>query len=135
MIASGALSGPKPLAYRVMFWQTKVNKKTRPMIVSDKENENCNCQNVQNFSYWNRYFVIYPHKCTLNNLKKNCQEKWENAAYLTVKNAKSFQGPKVGPGPQPILAYIACLTPLRCVSKISEKISGPPWPNPRSAGE
>ena len=47
MIASGALSGPQTPAYRVMFQQTKVNEKTRPLIVSDKEKENCICQNVQ----------------------------------------------------------------------------------------
>ena len=71
-----------------MFQRTKVNEKTRPLIVSDKEKENCICQNVQNLSYWNRYLVIYPHKCTLNNLKKKYQEKWENA-YLRVKNARA----------------------------------------------
>ena len=50
------------------------------------------------------------------------------------KKCKSFQGPKVGPGPQLILARFAHLTPLRYVGKISEKISGgPPWPNPGSA--
>ena len=47
---------------------------------------------------------------------------------------KSFQGPKVGPGPRPILAHFAHVTPLHYVGKISEKISGaPPWPNPGSA--
>ena len=35
-----------------------------------------------------RYFVIYPHKCTLKKLKKKYQEKWENA-YLIVKNARA----------------------------------------------
>ena len=40
------------------------------------------------FHIENKYFVIYPHKCTLNNLKKKYQEKWENA-YLTVKNARA----------------------------------------------
>ena len=71
-----------------MFQQTKVNEQTRPLIASDKEKENCICQNVQNLSFCSRYFVIYPHKCTLNNLKKKYQEKWENA-YLTVKNARA----------------------------------------------
>ena len=80
--------GPTPPAYRVMFQQTKVHEKTRPLIVSDKERENCICQNVQNLSYWNRYFVIYPHKCTLDNLKKKYQKKWENA-YVTVKNTRA----------------------------------------------
>ena len=62
--------------------------KTRPLIVSDKEKENCICQNVQTISYWNKYFVIHPHKCTLNNLRKKYQEQWENA-YLRVKNARA----------------------------------------------
>ena len=65
-------------------------KKTKPLIVSDKEKENCICHMFSIFSYWNRYFVIYPHKYTLNNLKKKYQEKWENA-YLTVKNAWAFR--------------------------------------------
>ena len=31
---------------------------------------------------------MYPQKCTLKNLKKKHQEKWENA-YLRVKNARA----------------------------------------------
>ena len=93
-------------AYRVMFQQTKVNETTKPLIVSEKERENCICQNVQNLSYWNRYFVIYPHKCTLNNLKKKYQEKWENA-YVTVKNAGASRA--LGPHQY----WLALLTRLR----------------------
>ena len=80
--------GPRPPAYRVMYLQTNLNEQIRPFIVSDKEKENYICSNGQNLSYWNKYFVIYPHKCTLNNFKKKYQEKWENA-YLTAKNARA----------------------------------------------
>ena len=42
---------------------------------------------------------------------------------------KSFQGPKVGSQPQPILARFTHPTPLRYVGKISERISAPPPPD------
>ena len=115
-------------AYRVMFQQTKVNEKTRPLIVSDKEKENYICQNVQNLLYWNRYFVIYPHKCTLNNLKKKYQKKWENA-YVTIK-MQELPGPALGPW------TLVNIGSLCYVGKIAEKFSGAPlWPNPGSASE
>ena len=41
---------------------------------------------------------------------------------------KSFQGPKAGPGPLPILARFARPTLLCYVSKISGKIFWPPVP-------
>ena len=47
--ASGALSRPHPPACRVMFQQTKVNEETRPLIVSDKEKENCICHMLRIF--------------------------------------------------------------------------------------
>ena len=80
--------GPKPPAYRVMNLQTKWIEQLKPLILSDKENGNCICQNGQNLLYWNRYFVMYPHKCTLKKFKKKYQEKWENT-YLIVKNARA----------------------------------------------
>ena len=48
-------------------------------------------------------------------LQKNANEK-----------CKSSQGPKVGPGPRPILARFARPTPLRYVGKISRKFLPPP---------
>ena len=48
--ASGALS-PRPLAYRLMYLQTKQNEQIRPLIFSDKEKEYCICQNGQNLLY------------------------------------------------------------------------------------
>ena len=59
-------------------------------------------------------------------LKKKYQKKWENA-YLIVKNCKTFQGPKAGPGSWPILACFAHPTPLYYISKISEKFLAPPF--------
>ena len=121
----GPSAGPRPPAYGVLFQQTKVNEKTRPLIVSDKERENCICQNVQNLSYWNRYFVIYPHKCTLNNLKKKFQEKWENA-YMTVKNARVSRALRwaLDPGHY----WLALLTRLHLAmsAKSRKKFLGPP---------
>ena len=49
--ASGTLSGSQTLAYRVMYLETKVNEQIRCLTVSNKEKENCICQNVQNLSY------------------------------------------------------------------------------------
>ena len=73
-----------------------------------------------------RYFVIYPHKCTLKKLKKKYQEKWENA-YLIVKNARASRALRraLDPG-QYFMARFARQTLLRYVGKISEKISGAP---------
>ena len=126
--ASGALSGPQTssLAYRVMFQQTKVHEKTRPLIVSDKERENCICQNVQNLSYWNRYFVIYPHKCTLNHLKKKYQEKWENA-YVTVKDTRASRALRWALDPhQYWLTSLARLCFATTSAKSWKKFLGPP---------
>ena len=69
-----------------MYLQTKRNEQLKPLIFPDKENGNYICQNGQNLSCWNRYFVMYPHKCILKKFKKKYKEKWENA-YLIVKNA------------------------------------------------
>ena len=72
-----------------------------------------------------RYFVIYPHKCTLKKLKKY-QEKWENT-YLIVKNARASRALRqaLDPG-QYFMAHFVCQISLHYVGKISEKISGPP---------
>ena len=37
--ASEALSGSRPLAYRVMYLQTKPSEQLKPLIFSEKENE------------------------------------------------------------------------------------------------
>ena len=49
-IASTALVGPRPLAYRVIHLQTKPYEQIRPLIFSYKE-KNCICQNGHNLSY------------------------------------------------------------------------------------
>ena len=90
---------------------------------------------VQNLSYWNRYFVIYPHKCTLNNLKKKYQEKWENA-YLTVKKGRASRALRraLDPGQY----WLASLTRLRFATSAKCRktfLGPPPWPNPGSASE
>ena len=108
-----------------MFQQTKVHEKTRPLIVSDKERENCICQNFQYLSYWNRYFVIYPHKCTLDHLKKKYQEKWENA-YVTVKNTRASRALRRALDPsQYWLALLARLC-FATSAKSRKKFLGPP---------
>ena len=68
-----------------MYLQTKSNE---DLIFSDEEKENYIYQDDQNLSCWNRYLLMYPHKCTLTILKEKYQEKWENA-YLRVKNARA----------------------------------------------
>ena len=99
-------------------------KKQDPWL-SHKERENCICHNVQNLSYWNRYFVIYPHKCTFNNLKKKYQEKWENA-YVTVKNTRASRVLRwaLDPGQY----WLALLTWLYFAmsAKSRKKFLGPP---------
>ena len=75
---------------------------------------------------WNRYFLIYPHKCTLKKIEEKVPGKVGECIFHGQK-CKSFQGPKVGPGPRPISYGLLCLPDLlHYVSKISEKISGPP---------
>ena len=86
--ASQALSRAQTPAYLLIYLQTKRNEQIRPLMFSDKEKENCIYQNDQNLLYWNRYFVMYPCKCTFKNMRKKHQEKWENA-YLTVKHART----------------------------------------------
>ena len=54
----GPAQGPRPLAYGVLYLQTKPNEQIKPFIFSDKEKENCIILNGQNLSYLNRYFVI-----------------------------------------------------------------------------
>ena len=77
------------------------------------------------FHIKNKYFVIYPHKCILNNLKKKYQEKWENA-YLRVKNARASRALRraLNPGQY----WLALLARLRfATSAKSRKIFlGPP---------
>ena len=139
----GPWADPKPPAYTVMYLQTKPNEQLKPLIFSDKENGNCFCQNGQNLSYWNRYFVIYPHKFTFKKLKKKYQEKWENA-YLIVKNARASRALRwaLDPGPWPILCSslrspnFTSLAQLRFAmsAKFRKKILPPPsWPNAGSA--
>ena len=87
-------------------------------------NMNCICQNVQKFSYWNRYFVIYPHKCASCNLKKKYQEKWENV-YLRVENARASRTLRRTLDPDQY--WLALLAQLHfATSARSLKISGPP---------
>ena len=47
-----------------------------------------------------RYFVIYPHKCTAKNWRKVPGKVGE--CIFDSQKCKSFQGPKAGPGPRPI---------------------------------
>ena len=72
-----------------------------------------------------RYFVIYPHKCTLNNLKKKYQEKWENA-YVTAKNARASRALRwaLDPG-QYWLTWLAQLC-FATSAKSRKKFLGPP---------
>ena len=77
------------------------------------------------FHIKNKYFVIYPHKCILNNLKKKYQEKWENA-YLRVKNARASRALRraLNPGQY----WLALLARLRFATsaKSQKKFLGPP---------
>ena len=105
------------------YLQTKPNEQIRPLIFSDKEKENCICQNDQNLSYWNTYLVMYPHKCTLKNLKVPGKV---GECIFDNEKCNCFQGPKVAPGPLLILACFAHLPPLCYIGKILEKISEAP---------
>ena len=73
-----------------------------------------------------RYFVMYPHKCTLKILKEKYQEKWENA-YLIAKNTRASRALRLALDPsQYYIPRFAHPTSLHYVDKISEKISGAP---------
>ena len=129
---SGALSRPQTPGLQSNVSANKSTWKKQDPWLSHQERENCICQNVQNLSYCNRYFVIYPHKCTLNNLKKKYQEKWENA-YVRVKNTRASRALRwaLDPG-QYWLASLAQLCFAKS-AKSRKKFMGPPRPNPGSA--
>ena len=57
---------------------------------------------------------------------------WRERIFSNEK-PKSFQGPKAGPGPQPIRAHFICTTPLHGVGKNRPKKFGAPLTNPGSA--
>ena len=122
---------PRPLAYRVMYLQTKISEQIQPLIVSDKEKEKCICKTVQILSYWNQYFLSFQHKCTLNNLKKRYQEKWENA-YLRVNNVRASRALRRALDPDQY--WLTLLAPLcfTTLAKSQKKFLCPPWPNPGS---
>ena len=67
---------------------------------------------------------MHPQKCTLKNLKKNYEEKWDNA-YLRFKNARASR------------ALRRALDPgqywFATSAKSWETFLGPPSPNPGSA--
>ena len=101
------------------------------MIFSDEKKENYIYQDDQNISCWNRYLLMYPHKCTLKILKKKYQEKWENA-YLRVKNARASRALRQVLDPrQYCLASLAWLR-FAMLAKSREKFLAP-RPNPGSA--
>ena len=79
-------------------------------------------------------FVIYPHKCTLNNLKKKYQEKWENA-YLRVKNARASSALRWALDSSQY--WLTLLVPLHFATsaKSRKKFLGPPQPNLGSASD
>ena len=77
---------------------------------------------------------MYPHKCTLKNLKKKYQEKWENA-YLIVKNARASRTLRqaLNPG-QSYIAHFPHPTLVYYVGKnLSTNFCTTLWPNPGSA--
>ena len=88
--------GPRPLAYTVMYLQTKPNEQLKPMIFSDKERIK-----IARIFHIERYFVIYPHKCILKKIEEKVPGKVGECIFDSQK-CKSFQGPKAGPGPRPI---------------------------------
>ena len=67
---------------------------------------------------------MYPHKATVKFWRKSTRK--SGRMHIWQLKIQEFQDPKAGPGPQPILAHLACLTSLCCISKILDKISGPP---------
>ena len=68
---------------------------------------------------------MHPHKCTLKNLKKKYQEKWENA-YLRVKNARASRTLRQALDPSQY--WLTSLTQLRFATsaKSRDKFLGPP---------
>ena len=97
--------GPRPKAYRLVCLQIKPNEQIRPFIFLDKEKKYYICQKGQNLLlYWQIYFVMYPHKCTLKNWRKharkcifdsqNARAGWYNFPSLCQRNLrkKSWTG-------------------------------------------
>ena len=112
----GPYFSPRPLAYRAMYLQIKPSEQIRPLIFSEKVKETCICQNGQNLSYWNKYFVMYPHKCKLKNLKESNKKSGKMHIW-------KLKCPEMDIGPQLILSCFPHSTPLHYISKISGKNS------------
>ena len=78
---------------------------------------------------------MYPHKCTLKNLKKKYQEKWENA-YLRLKNARASRALRRALDPGRYWLALLALHRFATSAKSRQKFLGPPpWPNPGSASD
>ena len=126
----GPSAVPRPPAYREMYLQTKLNEQLKLFISWDKETRNCICQNGQNLSYWNRYFVMYPHKCMFKKIEEKVS--WKVGDILVI-NARASRALRRALDPCPYwLTSLAqlCFTML---AKSQKKCLDPFWPIPGSA--
>ena len=88
--------------------------------------------------YKEKFFLLegqlYKERLVFNCFKniKNVPRK-QGECLFSKEKPKSFQGPKAGPGPQPIKAHFIRMTPLHSVSDfVPQKYVGPPDLNPGS---
>ena len=80
----------------------------------------CLCTKKFVRTVYQEILVFYYFKNSIKRYPQNGEN-----AYLVMKDP-SFQGPKAGPGPQPIRAHFICMTPLHGVGKNQPKNSGLP---------
>ena len=80
---------------------------------------------IKMISCWNRYLLMYPHKCTLKNLKKKYQEKSENA-YLRLKNARASRALRWALDPGRYWLAPLALRRFATSAKSLQKFLGPP---------
>ena len=95
--ASGALS--RPSAYRVMYLQTKPNKQLKPMIFSDKKIKVAFIKTMARIFHI-EIDILLPTQMYTKKIEEKVPGKVGECIFDSQK-CKSFQGPKVGPGPQP----------------------------------
>ena len=113
-MALAARGGPRPrdleapvVQFGVKFLKKKYQEKWKNVHLTFKSVIASGAlrrpQTLQNLSHWNRYFVIYPHTCTLNNWRKSTRK--SGRMHIWELKCKNFQHPKAGPRPWPIFAH------------------------------
>ena len=72
--------------------------------------------------YKEKFFLL--ERQLFQKYHKNVPRK-QGECIFSKEKPKSFQGPKVGPGPWPIKAHLICTTPLHSIGDFARKKFGP----------